>query len=195
MNIPPEYEDVVAKLDAALSREAALREELAALRESYEAMRDRKNSIVDLQQRLTVAERRESEAREELLDLSRKLDVFYSRSHGIKNLSAIEDANDKSKALQQRLTVAEQRAGVMEKALMRIARPHDCGCLPCTGDCTSKLSLEITVDCMRDTAEAALKPAAKPHKCIECDSQYCHGVCVERGDDDERYKGAEGEGS
>lgn len=61
MNIPPEYEDVVAKLDAALSREAALREELAALRESYEAMRDRKNSIVDLQQRLTVAEKRASD--------------------------------------------------------------------------------------------------------------------------------------
>ena len=44
--------------DAALAREAALREELAALRESYEAMRDRKNSIVYLQQRLTVAEQR-----------------------------------------------------------------------------------------------------------------------------------------
>ena len=87
--------------------ESALREELAALRESYEAMRDRKSSIVYLQQRLTSAEQREAEAREELLDLSRKLDVFYSRSHGIKNLSAIEDANDKSKALQQRLTVAE----------------------------------------------------------------------------------------
>ena len=58
MNIPLKYEDVVAKLDAALAREAALREELAALRESYEAMRDRKNSIVDLQQRLTGAEQR-----------------------------------------------------------------------------------------------------------------------------------------
>ena len=57
MNIPPKYEDVVAKLDAALGREAALREELATLRESYESMRDRKNSIVDLQQRLTVAEK------------------------------------------------------------------------------------------------------------------------------------------
>ena len=56
MNIPPKYEDVMAQLDAALGREAAFREELAALRESYEAMRDRKNSIVDLQQRLTVAE-------------------------------------------------------------------------------------------------------------------------------------------
>lgn len=57
MNIPPKYEDVVANLDEALGREAALREELEALRESYEAMRDRKNSIVELQQRLTVAER------------------------------------------------------------------------------------------------------------------------------------------
>lgn len=56
MNIPMKYEDVVAKLDAALAREAALREELDELRESYESMRDRKNSIVDLQQRLTVAE-------------------------------------------------------------------------------------------------------------------------------------------
>jgi len=134
MNIPPKYEDVVAKLaDAtdtieymrkelvrAAEREAALREELAALRESYEAMRDRKNSIVYLQQRLTSAEQREAEAREELLDLSRKLDVFYSRSHGIKNLSAIEDANDKSKALQQRLTFAEQRADDMVYALARI---------------------------------------------------------------------------
>ena len=61
MNIPPEYEDVVAKLDAALSREAALREELATLRESYESMRDRKNSIVELQQRLTVEEQRSGE--------------------------------------------------------------------------------------------------------------------------------------
>ena len=64
MNIPPKYEDVVAKLDAALGREAALREELATLRESYESMRDRKNSIVDLQQRLTVAEQLLHEVRD-----------------------------------------------------------------------------------------------------------------------------------
>ena len=64
MNIPPKYEDVVAKLDAALGREAALREELASLRESYESMRDRKNSIVDLQQRLTVAEQLLHEVRD-----------------------------------------------------------------------------------------------------------------------------------
>ncbi|MBD9459156.1 hypothetical protein IB241_15850 [Pseudomonas sp. PDM05] len=27
------------------------------------------------------------------------------------------------------------------------------------------------------------------HKCIECDSEYCHGVCVERGDSDDRLIG------
>lgn len=69
MNIPPKYEDVMAQLDAALGREAAFREELAALRESYEAMRDRKNSIVDLQQRLTVAEHREADLKKLLCDV------------------------------------------------------------------------------------------------------------------------------
>ena len=106
-------------LSESKAREAALREEIEMAKQVQEAT-DAIVTMVDgqrdhwiekcglLKQRLTVAERRESEAREELLDLSRKLDVFYSRSHGIKNLSAIEDANDKSKALQQRLTVAEQ---------------------------------------------------------------------------------------
>ena len=56
-------------LNAALAREAALREELAALRESYESMRDRKNSIVDLQQRLTVAEQRAGELKGLLRDV------------------------------------------------------------------------------------------------------------------------------
>ena len=132
----------------AAEREAALREELAALRESYEAMRDRKNSIVYLQQRLTSAEQRESEAREELLDLSRKLDVFYSRSHGIKNLSAIEDANDKSKALQQRLTVAEQRAEDLKKLLCDVINEAP------TGFAALKVDLANRVN-------DALKPAAE----------------------------------
>ena len=90
MTIPPKYEDVAAQLEterarvtdyiaqraqtellleATLGREAALREELAALRESYEAMRDRKNSIVYLQQRLTSAEQREAELKKLLCDV------------------------------------------------------------------------------------------------------------------------------
>ena len=56
-------------LNAAMAREAALREELAALRESYEAMRDRKNSIVYLQQRLTSAEQRACELKRLLCDV------------------------------------------------------------------------------------------------------------------------------
>ena len=102
-----------------------------------------------LQQRLTVAEQRESEAREELLDLSRKLDVFYSRSHGIKNLSAIEDANDKSKALQQRLTVAEQRAAYLKKLLCDVISEAP------TGFAALKVDLAHRVN-------DALKPADHP---------------------------------
>lgn len=109
-------------LSESKAREDALREELAALLESYEAMRDRKNSIVYLQQRLTVAERRESEAREELLELSRKLDVFYSRSHGIKNLSEIEKANDEAKNLKLKVREYEDLLNISKELLTTISR-------------------------------------------------------------------------
>ena len=46
------------------------------------------------------------------------------------------------------------------KALERIARPHDCGCVPCTGSCTSQEALQITVDEMRDLAKAAIARSA-----------------------------------
>lgn len=42
------------------------------------------------------------------------------------------------------------------KALERIARPHDCGCVPCTGSCISQEALQITVDNIRDLAKAAI---------------------------------------
>lgn len=45
------------------------------------------------------------------------------------------------------------------KALERIARPHDCGCVPCTGSCTSEMALQITVDEMRELARAAIAKA------------------------------------
>lgn len=68
MNIPPKYEDVVEKLDAALAREAALREELATSREAFKeelegvkyTRRKFRQERDALQQRLTVAEQRES---------------------------------------------------------------------------------------------------------------------------------------
>lgn len=156
--------------DAALEREAALREEIEMAKQVQETT-DAIVMMVDgqrdhwiekcglLKQRLTVAERRESEAREELLDLSRKLDVFYSRSHGIKNLSAIEDANDKSKALQQRLTVAEKRADLLEGMLKS-------GSSPTYAHCSAVME--------------ALKPAAEPeHICEGCGSKGWTANCAQ----------------
>lgn len=55
MNIPPKYEDVVAQLEAAMGREAALRESLTDKRDEYNKLGDRYDA---LQQRLTVAEKR-----------------------------------------------------------------------------------------------------------------------------------------
>lgn len=72
MTIPMKYEDVVAKLDAALGREAALREELEMAKQVQEVT-DAVVTMVDgqrdrwiekcglLKQRLTVAERRNTE--------------------------------------------------------------------------------------------------------------------------------------
>lgn len=73
MTIPPKCEDVVAKLDAALGREAELREELERVKSLYDRevlglnnegdpiggdpAGGYKNDNVRLQQRLTVAER------------------------------------------------------------------------------------------------------------------------------------------
>lgn len=55
MTIPPKYEDVVAKLDSSLGREAALREELRKWKETaWRHSQDRD----EIQQRLTVAEQR-----------------------------------------------------------------------------------------------------------------------------------------
>lgn len=133
-----------------------LHNELAALRESYESMRDRKNSIVDLQQRLTVAEQREAEAREELLELSRKLEVFYSRSHGIKNLSEIEKANDKAKSLKLRVGKCEALLNMSRELLTTISR-HGATTRPV--DWCESFKSEVA-----DRIEkigAALKPAAE----------------------------------
>ena len=58
MNIPPKYEDVVAKLDEALGREAAGNNIIAGQRTSLDVCAQQINA---LQQRLTVAEKRGGE--------------------------------------------------------------------------------------------------------------------------------------
>lgn len=45
------------------------------------------------------------------------------------------------------------------KTLERIARPHDCGCVPCTGSCTSQEALQVAVDEMRELAKDAIAKA------------------------------------
>ena len=72
MNIPMKYEDVVEKLDAALGREAALREELARYKSLFgQAQKaiDRLNELHpkrmgELAKRLTVAEQLLHEVRD-----------------------------------------------------------------------------------------------------------------------------------
>lgn len=73
-------------------------------------------------------------------------------------LAKYRNLNDSLMARNLELTAAEQRNAVMTKALERITRPHDCGCVPCTGSCTSKYALEITLEEIREIAGAALQP-------------------------------------
>jgi len=47
----------------------------------------------------------------------------------------------------------------MLEALERIARPHDCGCKPCTSTCRNQIALEIAVEEMQDVARAAIAKA------------------------------------
>jgi hypothetical protein len=54
------------------------------------------------------------------------------------------------------LTTLRARVAKMEEALKRISRPHDCGCVPCVGQCRSQESLEIANEGMRETAREAL---------------------------------------
>ncbi|WP_323615299.1 hypothetical protein [Pseudomonas putida] len=61
--------------------------------------------------------------REERDDLSAKLDRFYSRSHGIKNLAAIEELSDK---LAERDALLRERFGGLRKlAELACGRPKD----------------------------------------------------------------------
>lgn len=91
-------------------------------------------------------------------------------------------------------SVIEQavEAGVMS-APGKCYKPHGgpkCGDPDCQNDDDS-FSVPDCPDCAcvqdGDCLCVPSKPSAKPAKpktCIECDQPYCHGVCVERGDQD-----------
>ena len=146
MTIPKSYEGLAADL----ASEKILSKTLLGQKEAYMMLAD--NGGRDLIESKTGA----SALREGLTTARRNFDYDRGFSAGS---AEVETFRIEREALQQRLTVAEQRAGVMEKALTRIAREHDCGCWPCTWSCTSRIALEIAVDAMRDIAISALKPA------------------------------------
>ena len=168
----PNFQWVVLASEA-LAREAALREEL-----------DRNKSLYSQLEK--ALSRVHCMYGKRLLDLTgERQTVLVPDEEFVKYFEELKCLKGENSALQQRLTVAEQRLSQVEGACDLAMSAID--------DDERGANFVKIIQAIKD--KAALKPAAKPHKCIECESQYCHGVCVERGDDDERYKGAEGEGS
>ena len=55
--------------------------------------------------------------------------------------------------------MAKIMRAAMAKALHRIDQPRDCGCRPCTGQCTSREALLIEIDEIKDIARSAYKRA------------------------------------
>ncbi|SFU98049.1 hypothetical protein [Pseudomonas sp. OV546] len=83
--------------------------------------------VHEVQKIVEQAEDRISERQDELGDVSRQLENFRSRSHGIKNLSAIEARDDqlataelKINELQQRLTAADQEIDELRAELKAV---------------------------------------------------------------------------
>ena len=109
MNIPPKYEDVVARLDAALGREATL---IANANQHKLAMDAACGEIELLQQRLTVAE--------------------HDAALGAANLKlsegVIDIAIEHACELQERAATAEQRVAELEQLLADVPQIHLEGC-------------------------------------------------------------------
>lgn len=173
MPIPPKYEDVVANLDAALGREAALREELSQYEPASPGTASKRARwLLNIQDACKYGLPKH---------LVQRLNNTTKEIQNSIKYGGTKRLRDENESLQQRLTVAEQllreiiHSGEWNSSALEF---------------TGRNGFEVL-----EKIESALKQAAEPHKCIECESQYCHGVCVERGDDDERYTGAEGEGS
>lgn len=225
MTTPPKYEDLVLKVAGMERREAALIEDLKSekiLSKTFMGQKETFMKLYDAQRvELRECKAREAALREELeMFVKAQLGISISKpdessfqttlrlyrmskrraaEFGIpegENLEADIEALEDYDALQQRLTDAERALKFYAEG-DHYSTDDGLNWDSCSGEPSNILWHEEQPWFIEDgsIAKAALKPAAEPHKCIECESQYCHGVCVERGDDDERYKGAEGEGS
>lgn len=72
------------------------------------------------------------------------VDYEAARAEALTDHAAIEIAN---------LHAENQK---LRAALLRIEKPHDCGCKPCTGQCRNVEAMAIYLDEARDIARAAL---------------------------------------
>lgn len=136
MNIQPKYEDVVAQLDAALARESALREEL-----------DRHKSLYNQLEK--ALSRVHCMYGKRLLDLTgERQTVLVPDEEFVKYFEELKCLKVENSALQQRLTVAEQRAVVLTEALEGMVEYFPEG--HSDGECFSV-----------ERAKAALQPAAE----------------------------------
>lgn len=94
--------------------------------------------VHEAQKIVDQAEERISERQDELIEVCSQLDKFRSRSHGIKNLSAIEERDDQLAAaqlkineLQQRLNAADQR---IDELVTELANVRQGPCKMIVGD-------------------------------------------------------------
>jgi hypothetical protein len=75
-----------------------------------------------------------------------------------RNAVIVERDKVDAERVAQAATIAEQAAliGEAKEVARRLSRSRDCGCRPCTGQCTSAEALLIEAQGMRDTAAALL---------------------------------------
>ena len=109
MNIPPKYEDVVAQLEAALGREAALREELNQYEPASPGTASKRARwLLNIQDACKYGLPKH---------LVHRLNNTAKEIQNSIKFGGTKRLRDENESLQQRLTVAEQRAGELESAL------------------------------------------------------------------------------
>ena len=114
MTIPPKYEDVVAKLDAALGREAALREELNQYEPASPGTASKRARwLLNIQDACKYGLPKH---------LVQRLNNTTKEIQNSIKYGGTKRLRDESTALQQRLTFAEQRAGELESAAREMLR-------------------------------------------------------------------------
>ena len=112
MNIPMKHEDVVAKLDAALERNTVLQAELEE-KQAFAEMFYSKQVLAETKMR--NAEGREAALREEL---ARYKSLFGQAQKAIDRLNELHPK--RMGELAKRLTVAEQRAAMLEREFKKL---------------------------------------------------------------------------